>query len=356
MATNNILDKYTNDNELINTLEAERVAVQNEDFKLILNDPALNALSHITTGILADINRKTELGKITVKNGSSEISVTMKTNKDGVPFDPVTQKLLILTKLKYTENGKKEITIPLDEYVKTLGLSNINKAREHAKKDAKLLSSMQVTMKYGHTKDQNEYRVNLFESSHYMGGLITFKLTDTFAEILSNGKNMPFPVRLLQIPCNSQKNPYVLAVGQKIFETCKLNEYDKKSEEQKPCFRLSVKSLLEVCYINGMKKPETIREEAKKVGKKPRLSQLITEPLEKTLRVLEDEGLIIYHYCYAKGETIPQTILDKKNTDFNEWHDRYIEFTYLPTYPRTEYDPKKITNKHAKNKKPKKQG
>jgi len=352
--TNDLLLKYTtNTDGLITKLEAERVERQKRDFNIILNEPALNVLNHITSSAIAVRIPKTKDGIITVKRGDVEISLTLKikdTEGDRLDLgiEPSTQKLFTLVRLKYTQEGRKDITIPLKEYMDVMGVSKADTARKKIKEDIETLYSMDLKILYGKQANKNQLNARFFERMHYEGGKITLTVTDTFAKVMQDAKEMPYPKKLLQIPCNPQKNPYVFAMGNLIYERLKMDAKDKKTGENKDCTRLAVKTLLEVCYINGMKKPEDLRQEAKEAGKKPRLTQFIILPFENTLNVLEAEGLIKYHYCYPKGELIPAEILEK-TPNFEEWISRSIEFTYSEDYPREwEHKPAKKSKKVKK--------
>ena len=337
--SNALLQKYINTTDnLTDTLEAERVKRQKEDFSFILNEPALNALSHITSSAMAVLKPHSRDGVITVKNGDTEISITLKVkerqgDKLNLGIEASTQKLFTLVRLKYTQNGQKDITIPLKEYMEVMDVSKADTARKKIREDIETLYSMDLKILYGKQADKNQYNARFFEQMKYEGGNITLTITDTFAKVMKDGKEMPYPKKLLQIPCNSQKNPYVFSVGNKIYELCKMNAKDRRTGEDKYSFRTTVKTLLEICYMNGMKRPEDVRNEAKKDGKKPRLAQFIIKPFENTLDVLEAEGLIKYHFCYPRGEEIPAEVLEK-TPNFEEWISRSIELTYFDHYPR----------------------
>lgn len=357
------IDKYTQDTELISSLEAERVAISNKDFSYILNSPAINAFSHVTSTALAILQPRSRTAVIKVVEGNVELSISLSTKKGSdssamlssadFSLEPSTQKLFTLAKIKYTTTGNKEVVIPIHEYKDIMGLSNENKARVRVKEDLETLYSMSIGIKYNkETKNKvsSEYNGRFFQSTYYENGKIVLKFTDDFAKYMDSGYQMPFPMKLLAIPCNRTKNPYVFAVGNKIYELCKLNAYDKETKKKKDAFRTTVRTLLEVFYLNGLKRPDQIRNEAKDSKKKPRLSQLIIEPFDNTLNTLEKEGVIKYHYCYPKGETIPEEVLSK-SVNFDEWINRSIEITYLDTYPRQEFDAKKISKKTKTKKK-----
>lgn len=357
---------------LITQLDAERIEKKKETFITVLNSNVLNAVNQITStasgvqqGTIMELVNSTN-GNVTVKLYYDMITRNKDNKKLQLELTPNTAKLFMLYRWKFTQTNNKEVMIPLKDYCELTG-SIQHRAKEKLEKDTALLLNMKMTVEHKDSKGVGILNANLFESSYLLDDRIILKCTDVLKDCFTNSSPMPYPLPLLRIPCNSKQYPYVFVVGTKLYELYKMNMYDKKNKDKKDHFFVSIRTLLEVCYLNGMKTPEQLKEEAQAKNGKVRYSQFIVTPFLDTITLLEGtypdkpkkkktdsattedkrpelKRLIKITYCNSKREPLEQ----EYNGNFTEWITGFLKVEFIPEYDRPEYDIKKARRITAK--------
>lgn len=375
----NSTDFLQDTDKLITQLDAERVEKQKQTFVNVKNSSPLNAINQITSiasgrqsGTLMELTNNTN-GNVKVKL-YYPISIRDDNNKKlQLTYTPTTAKLFMLYRWQFTDKGNKEVQISLSDYCKWTG-SVRHRAKEKLKQDTAILMNLKLTMEYvGKGKQTSQYNANLFESCILTDDRIVLKCTDILSDLFNNSSIMAYPLPLLKIPCNSKQNPYAFVLGTKLYELYKMNMYDKKSKDKKDFFYVSIRTLLDVCYLNGMKTPEQVQEDAKRTGGKARYSQFIVKPFTDTISLLEGDypdkpkkrkknaestetsedkrppltQLVNITYCNSNKEPLDT----EYNGNFTEWLTGYLRVQFVPEYERPDYDTKKarlVTDKKDK--------
>ena len=356
------------DDKLIPILNTELAEKSEQTFVDVKNSSPINAINQITSvtygkqsGTIMELTNNTN-GKVRIKLYYPTLIRDENGQKLELTYTPTTAKLFMLYRWKFTEKGNKKIQISLKDYCKLTG-SIRHRAKEKLKQDTAILMNLKLTMEYNEkSNDRSEYNVNLFESCKLTADRIELKCTDFLCSLFEKSSIMKYPLPLLKIPCNERNYPYAFVLVTKLYEMYKMRMYDKKTKEKNDFFFISIKTLLEVCYLNGMKTPEQLIEEAKIKGGKVRYSQFIVKPFTDTISLLEGvypekpkknkskknlntndkkpplTKLINVTYCNSDKRPME----NEYNGNFTEWQAGYLFVEFIPGYERMNYDEKKV--------------
>lgn len=213
----------------------------------------------------------------------------LKQNLDDVfkSVDQQTAKLLDVLIVKQTENGFNNPTVTLDikEYAsiifggETPTRSQVNKAREKAKKGIKVLKYVGYTYKKGKTQHID---IKLYGgTSAITNGKIIFKFNDDFFRLnflLNNSSYLAvLPIQLLSINEKYFPNSYLLA--KKLWSLRRINRGKKTREKV-----VSVKTLYDYVITLPRYKDNNSR------------NRTIIEPFERDLDAIENTGLLKWNY------------------------------------------------------------
>lgn len=319
---------------------------QKSAYAMIRQDSTTNALARISSKAGVEKIDFTNTGVIKTSNGKTDLQVIIQ-EYSKVTLKQSTSKLLRLLTINFTEAGSKDktIKIPLRQVMEDLGLKDIKTARNNIKKDLEALYNVSCEAQKTNRKGEKDYiKFRILDMQGIKNGVVYVNLTDAIYSHLKACPIMAYNKNLLKIESNSQKNPYAYYLGDKITELMKYNQYDKNAGIQKPYFITSVKTLLEVCIANGMKRYEDIQAGSRHVDK------LIITPFERDLDTCS-ANFFKWEYCNEKGTPLRQEqtegnteVSSYKAQTYKEFESLYIKIIPL-NYPVEELDPKKLHKK-----------
>lgn len=332
---------------ILNRVPDLRILPNNkETYSMIRQDATTNQLARVSskTGITA--KEFTTTGIIQTQNGNTDLQVII--NEYGkVALKQSTSKLLRLLTIHFTEKGSqnKTISIPLKEAMQDLGLKDVKTARANIKKDLEALYNVSCEAHKTNRKGERDFiKFRILDMQGIKNGIIHVNLSDAIYTHLRSCELMPYPKELLKIESNSNKNPYAFYLGDKIAELKKYNQYDKATANIKESFIIAVKTLLKVCFDNGMPNYETVQSTDRQVEDR------IIKPFERDLDACS-VNIFDWEYCNPKGVKLSNNQLE--STTFKDFEARYIKVAFKDDYPITDYDIKKYkqtSKKKAKDK------
>lgn len=245
----------------------------------------------------------------------------LKQNLDEVfkSVDQQTAKLLDVLIVKQTENGFNNPTISLDikEYASIINggttptRSQINKAREKAKKGINALQYVGYTYKKGKTQHLD---IKLYGgTSAITNGKIIFKFNDDFFKLnflLNNSSYLAIlPIKLLSL--NESRYPHAYLIAKKLWALRRINRGKPTRENT-----IKVKTLYD--YVITLPRYKDTNSH----------SRLIIAPFERDLDAIASTGLLKWNY---NKEYIDK--LEKNNTQrFEEWLNASIEVEWCDEY------------------------
>jgi len=313
-------------------------AVIDSPYGMIRQDPAINALSRISSRTGAEMDPFLGTGLIRTKNGNTDIQVLI-AEYGNVQLKQSTSKLERLLTICFTEAGSNcsTVSISLKDAMYALGLKNKQKARTTIKKDLEALYNITLKVIKNHSSKKQDYlEFRICDVWCIKNGIISMNFSAPIFKHLQNCPVMPYPKELLRIESNQQKNPYSFYIGDKITELAKLNQHDNNTQKLKEYFIVSVNNLLKLCMSNGMPTYEEVMTSDRAVSRK------IVEPLEKNLNALEN--IFSWEYCHAKGLPLTDDELEA-DISYKEYTQRYIKVIMGNNYPHEEWDKKKAERK-----------
>ena len=327
---------------------------QRDAYTMIRQDSTTNALIRVSSKSDIEAVEFTNTGIIKTSNGKTDLQVIIQ-EYGKTTLKQSTSKLLRLLTINFTEEGSrsKVIKIPLRQVMEDLGLKDIKTARSNIKKDLEALYNVSCEAhRENRKKGEKDYiKFRILDMQGIKNGIVFVNLSDAIFTHLRNCELMPYNKNLLKIESNSQKNPYAFYLGDKITELMKYNQYDRTTGEQKPYFITTVKTLLEVCIANGMKRYENIQTGSRHVDK------LIITPFERDLDTCS-ANFFDWEYCNEKGTPLrPEQTDDRtpagkyKAQTYKEFESLHIKITPKAGYPVQEVNKKRLnrdSNKKAK--------
>lgn len=250
--------------------------------------------------------------------------------------DQQTAKLLDILIIKATENGFNTQTIELDlkEYASILNggeeptRSQVNKAREKAKKGIKALKYIKYT--YSKRNAKSQLNVSLYGGTDGINnGKAYFKFNDDFFKLnfyLSSDRFFAvLPIKLLSL--NEKYNPHSYLIAKKIWSLRRINRGNQKRETN-----IKVKTLYNyVLTLPRCEKTTKRREE-------------IIEPFERDLNAIENTGLIKWNY----NKEYNDKVASKKPITFEDWLEANIEIEWLEEFNLIDYSIVKGKEEHKK--------
>lgn len=282
-------------------------------FSTIRQGTATNALTKLkATKINTDIDPITGTANLI----SGDFTVTMPSFDILTDLKTSTHKLLDAITVAFTENGAKitSVSLSLSEYMNKCGLKDRKEARKQAAEDLETLFNARISFKekFKHGKSQDFIDIRLCEMKGIRNGIIYFKFTDSFFNILLGYPVMPYPPQLWKLSAKYNPNSYYLL--RKISEHKNMN-FGKKNEDT-----ISVQTLIDSSpFIPAY---EEIMEGDRRVG------QRIIEPFERDLNVLNET--LTWHYCHRNDE--PLTDEELNNFDYETFINSLVRISWR-VYP-----------------------
>lgn len=307
-------------------------------FSTIRQGTATNTL----TKIRAQIGKNTQVddltGEATIKQGDITISLPHFETLGGLKTS--TYKLLDAIMIAMTESGSKSptITLSLDEYMDKCGLKNRKEARKQVNDDLETLRV--AAMSYKDKRKRGERSFLSLNITEMVGlsrsGIITFKFTEGFYNLLRGYAVMPFPTQLLRL--DSKRNPNSYYLLRKIAEHKNMNA-GKRNEDT-----ISVKTLLEVApflpsYDDVMKGNRN-------------LTARIIEPFERDMDALNET--LQWNYCHSNN--VPLSDAELTAMTYDLFKTLMVHTTWLDYPDQTARLEKKRLALDAKKKTAKKGG
>lgn len=253
--------------------------------------------NQLTKMIATTRNTKTDnlANTMTIRRGTYTLSFDGYENLQGPRvstyqlFDALTGEL--------TRTGAKdpEVRLPLKEYMRLRGLSDVKATREQVKEDLETLFRGRLSAKSDTGKgwDQDFYDIRICQGKGLRKGVIIFKYGYDLFNFLKTYNVMPMQEQLLGL--NGKKNPNSYFLLRRIMEHKNMN-VGKKNEDL-----ISVKTLLESCP--GLPSYEEVR--AGRLG----YDRKIKGPFERDLDALANT--LRWEYCHRNGTPLTDTELAK---------------------------------------------
>ena len=245
----------------------------------------------------------------------------LRQNLEGIfnSVDQQTAKLLDVLIIKGTENGFNDPTITLDikEYAEILNggteptRSQINKAREKAKKGIEALKYIGYKYNKGNTKHLD---IRLYGGTSIISnGKIAFKFNYDFFKLnflLNNGSYLSIlPIKLLSLNENKYPNAYLLS--KKLWSLRRIN----RGKPSREC-NFKVKTLYD--YVLTLPRAETTNVRR----------ATIIEPFERDLDAIANTGLLKWHY----GKEYIDKLEKNEPITFEEWLNASIEVEWCDEF------------------------
>lgn len=268
-------------------------------FSIIRQGAVTNTLTKIrpVKGENMQLNEIT--GNATIQQGS--LSVFLPNFEKLGGFKTSTHKLLDAIVIALTESGATSptVTLSLEEYMRKCGLKDRKEARKQAKADLETLRVASITFKENRKKGVKGYlNLNITEAVGISrNGIITFKFTEGFYNMLLGCPVMPYPPQLLSL--DSKRNPNSFFLLRKITEHKNMNA-GKKNEDT-----ISVKTLLEVAsYLPSY-------DDVMKGNRN--LTARIIEPFERDMDALNPT--LLWNYCHSNNVPLSDNELSAMTYD-----------------------------------------
>lgn len=246
-------------------------------------------------------------GNFTVTMPSFEILTDIKTS---------THKLLDAITVAFTERGAKSsnVALSLSDYMAQCGLKDRKQARKQAEEDLETLFNMRISFKekLKHENFRDYIDIRLCEAKGIRNGLIYFKFTESFFNILLGYPVMPYPHQLWRL--NAKYNPNSYYFLRKISEHKNMN-FGKKNADT-----ISVQTLLDSSPF--IPTYEEVMESNR------HLSERIIEPFERDMNVLNET--LTWHYCHRNDG--PLTDLELINFDYETFINLLVKISWR-VYP-----------------------
>lgn len=338
---------------------------EERSYSNILQSKATNALTKMS-------KRKAEI----YLNGSGHITQdgvqAFLTSLNKLALDFPTHRVLDILTLKLTNsfpygditpegiNKYRGVMVTLDEYMSFCGLKDRKSARDQLNKAITTLSYIRLEWdeiiwevpegKKRKQKRKRHYNIGLAgkvvtdaTEKPVKNGIAYFSFSYELAEYLSHAYVMPYPIKLLTINYNANRNSYY--IGRKLAEHHNMNIANSNANV------ISVRSLLAACP--DLPTYEEIMQKSRNV------TQKIREPFEKDLIALvETYGVLkSQKYCINSGKKdkagniIYSDIPDDQriNTTYSMWENWLVKFE-LANYPDQTERIAKIEDQRAKAK------
>ena len=306
--------------------------INSKTFSKVWQGTATNELAKITTSKNVPVDSFRNVVKI--KNGDFELSLENFSQITGVRTS--THKLLDILMMTYSDTGKKEVAISLDDFMKLRGLKDKKTSEEQVKEDLATIyrASISFKQKEGNkTVSYDDVRIIQDKGQGLKNGMIRATFGDKFFNAMQNYHVMPMPPVFLAI--NDRHNPNAYHLGRRIALHKNMN-YGKPNENL-----ISIETLLEACP-----NLETHEEEIKERNYKYR--EKIIEPFERDMNALEETGIFTWEYCHSNA--MPLTDEEIKNLNYKTFKNLLIKITWH-TYPLREIKLKENKPKTRKTKK-----
>ena len=268
-------------------------------FSVIRQGTATNAL----TKIRAVMGENTQLdeftGNATIQQGGLSVFLPHFEALGGLKTS--TYKLLDAITVALTESGAPSptVTLSLEEYMAKCELKDRKEARKQAKADLETLRVASISFKEKRKKGDKGYlNLNITEAVGISrSGIITFKFTEGFYNLLLGYPVMPYPPQLWSL--DSKRNPNSYYLLRKIAEHKNMNA-GKKNEDT-----ISIKTLLEVApYLPSY-------DDVMKGNRN--LTARIIEPFERDMDALNPT--LLWNYCHSNNVPLSNEELEGMTYD-----------------------------------------
>lgn len=198
------------------------------------------------------------------------------------------------------------------EYAKVRGITD-REAHDQLRAGMAILRALKVSFSDKRTGDfDNTY---LFGGREYIkNGVFSLSCSKDFLDMYFKQPVLPIALRLFEI--NLLHNPYSLMMAWKMLQHFNMNKADPNAN------RISVRSLIEVCVLCGMKTYEEVR-----TGSARGVTRAIIGPFERDLNLLEDMGIITWQYADRGRDEV-----DDIPFSYSSFIDKIILF-WLIDYP-----------------------
>ncbi len=320
------------------------------NYSRVYQDAGIAKLLMLTSKAEVKHDTRLHVGTINATHGKTNIELMFNeyTNSKPTFISQGDMKLLGVMLQQFTQGQHDIISISIEELVCYLGKKNIKKARESFTKGFNNIMNMRFKIEHGGTR----IFMNLSQTFAIKNNMVYFEFNNTFKAHLLKCNTMPIHMNIFQMLCSPKNNPYGFAIAIKTYLQANFNHY--KNGNKNLVFTISVKTLLETCSGSGLPTYEKVMSKSRHV------KRLIIEPIEDSLNVLVDYGIISeWHYARKGGIIINDydEILNEdnpkdnysiaKDKDYNEWVKRNVIIT-MPIDYRDEiapYSKKKVAKK-----------
>ena len=219
-------------------------------------------------------------------------------------FDAITGELT------RTGANSPNVRLPLKEYMRMRGLSDVKAARQQVEEDLETLFQGRISAKSEGAErwDHDFQDIRICQAKGINRGVIHFSYGQRLYEFLKTYTIMPWQKQLLEI--NGKRNPNSYFLLRKIMEHKNMN-VGKNNEN-----RISVKTLLENC-------PSIPSYDEVKAGRSG-YDRKIIGPFERDMDALSDT--LSWEYCHSNGE--PLTDAETAKFDYSIFSDCLIQVTW----------------------------